>query len=48
MPNPLADVPLEVELLVPVELVAFVFVFDAVDGAFFATGMSEFNTVGIV
>jgi hypothetical protein len=39
---------LEVELLVPVELVAFVFVFAAVDSAFFAAGMSELNTVGIV
>jgi hypothetical protein len=44
----LADELLEVELLFPVELAALVFVFAAADGAFFAAGMSELNTAGIV
>jgi hypothetical protein len=48
VPNPLAELLLDVELLVPVELAALVFVFAAADCVFFATGMSEFNTVGIV
>jgi hypothetical protein len=47
VPNELAEVLLDVELLVPVELAALVFVFAAVDSALFATGVSEFNTVGI-
>jgi hypothetical protein len=47
VPNAPAEVLLDVELLVPVELVALVFVFAAVDSALFAAGISEFNTVGI-
>jgi hypothetical protein len=47
VPNELAEVLLDVELLVPVEVAALVLVFAAVDSAFFAAGMSEFNTVGI-
>jgi hypothetical protein len=48
VPNPAAEVPLDVEPLVPVELVALAFAFADVDSAFFAAGTSEFNTVGIV
>jgi hypothetical protein len=47
VPNPSAEVLLDVELLVPVEGVALVFVLAVLDSAFFAAGVSEFNTVGI-
>jgi hypothetical protein len=47
VPNAPAEVLLDDELFVPVELAALVFVFTAIDSAFFAAGMSEFNTVGI-
>jgi hypothetical protein len=47
VPNVPAEVLLDVELLVPVELAALVFVFAADDSVLFATGVSEFNTVGI-
>jgi hypothetical protein len=46
VPKPSAEVLLDDELLVPVERVALVLVLAAVDSAFFATGVSEFNTVG--
>jgi hypothetical protein len=48
VPNPSADVLLEVELLVPVELVALVLALAAVASALFAAGVSEFKTVGNV
>jgi hypothetical protein len=48
VPSPPADVLLDEELLVPVELVALVLVFTAVNSALFAAGMSELNTDGIV
>jgi hypothetical protein len=47
VPNAPAEVLLDVELPVPVEGVALAFAFAVVDSAFFAFGVSEFNTVGI-
>jgi hypothetical protein len=48
VPNPSAEVLLEVELLVPVELVALVLVLAAFASALLAAGLSVLKIVGIV
>jgi hypothetical protein len=47
VPKLLAELLLVLELLVLAALAALVFVFAADDSVLFATGVSEFNTVGI-
>jgi hypothetical protein len=48
VPNPLAELLLEVELLEPVELVAFAFTLAVRACPLLAAGMSALNVVGII